>query len=95
MHSAATSSSRSLNKRGGEAGLATIRGVARIGGKVICASGKVIGAMGKVTSGAGKVVRIVGEEIEKMGEDGASTRKNVRMYKQQVKKSIVENDNAK
>jgi len=91
------SSTKSSSKGNACVDLGTaVRGVARIGGKVICAGGKVMSAVGEIASGAGKVVRIVGEEIEKIAEDAPQTSsENLRVYKQQVKKSMLENGNAK
>lgn len=92
-----TSSTESSSKGNAHVDLgAAVRGVARIGGKVIRAGGKVMSAVGEIASGAGKVARVVGEEIEKIADDEQQiSSKNLRVYKQQVKKSILENDNAK
>lgn len=86
------SSTRSSSNENACVDLGTaVRGVARIGGKVIRAGGKVINAVGEMACGAGKLARIVGEEIEKIADDEPQTSsENLRVYKQQVKRSKLE-----
>ena len=51
---------------------------------------------GKVMNAVGEVARIVGEEIEKIAEDEPqASSENRRVYKQQMKRSKLENGNAK